>query len=132
MGTWKEMFATSQLKRDILPQLKAPGTVPDIDVYARHLQRIWLDHKRQWGNRKMHPLENMPDYGREITNIVSDVALLVLLDDPQQERETLLLRYVDRWWQEEAKASPLAKAMWEVYRSDADTIGTRVQKEINH
>ncbi|NQT88009.1 hypothetical protein HQ560_14680, partial [bacterium] len=40
--------------------------------------------------------ENMPDYGREITNIVSDVALLVLLDDPKKERETLLLRYVQK------------------------------------
>ena len=30
----------------------------------------------------MHPLENMPDYGREITNIVSTVSLLLLLDDP--------------------------------------------------
>jgi len=96
VGTWREMFAASHLRRDILPQLKAPSTVPDIGVYERDLQRIWLDHMRQWVNRKMHPLENMPDYGREITNIVSDVALLVLLEDPQKERETLLLRYVQK------------------------------------
>jgi len=96
VGTWKEMFTASELRRDVLPQLKAPDTVPDIDVYERSLQRIWLDHMRQWVNRKMHPLENMPDYGREITNIVSDVALLVLLEDPQKERETLLLRYVQK------------------------------------
>lgn len=96
VGTWKEMFTASQLRRDVLPQLKAPGAVPDVDIYERYLQRIWLDHMRQWVNRKMHPLENMPDYGREITNIVSDVALLVLLEDPQKERETLLLRYVQK------------------------------------
>ncbi len=96
VGTWKEMFTASQLRRDVLPQLKAPAAVPDVDVYERDLQRIWLDHMRQWVNRKMHPLENMPDYGREITNIVSEVALLVLLEDPQKERETLLLRYVQK------------------------------------
>jgi hypothetical protein len=96
VGTWKKMFTSSQLRRDALPQLKAPGTVPDIDIYERYLQRVWLDHMRQWVNRKMHPLENMPDYGREITNIVSDVALLVLLEDPQKEHETLLLRYVQK------------------------------------
>ncbi|MBL7224242.1 MAG: hypothetical protein ISS72_10335, partial [Candidatus Brocadiae bacterium] len=62
----------------------------------RSLERIWLDHMRQWVNRKMHPLENMPDYGREITHIVSDVALLLLLDDPQRSRETLLLRFVQK------------------------------------
>ncbi len=264
------MFTVSQLQRDILPQLKAPANLPDIGVYERDLQRIWLDHMRQWVNRKMHPLENMPDYGREITNIVSDVALLVLLEDPKKERETLLLRYVqkgidsygvtlsdadlwiangghnsgrkwpilfaglmlnhegmmnvkatfqedqqtyhgkgfggqkalwtiapnnpnkrheevdpktwktygdthgnnglkadgyrrlngptwvgqalaarltgmtsswnhpaffdyvDRWWQEESKASPLAKSMWKTYREQADKIGTNVQKKMNH
>ena len=65
--------------------------------YERQLERIWLDHQdREWVNRMMHPLENMPDYGREITNIVSDVGLLVLLDDPDRTRETLLLRFVQK------------------------------------
>jgi hypothetical protein len=96
VGAWKEMFTVSQLRRDALPKLKAPTAVPDIKPYERVLERIWLDHMRQWVNRKMHPLENMPDYGREITNIVSDVALLVLLDDPDKKRETLLLRYVQK------------------------------------
>jgi hypothetical protein len=96
VGTWKQMFTVSQLKRGLLPKLKAPAAVPDIAPYERVLERIWLDHMRQWVNRKMHPLENMPDYGREITNIVSDVALLVLLDDPEKKRETLLLRYVQK------------------------------------
>ena len=56
VGTWKEMFTSSQLRRNALPLLKVPGTVPDIGVYERYLQRIWLDHMRQWVNRKMHPL----------------------------------------------------------------------------
>ncbi len=96
VGTWKEMFTASQLRRDLLPRLKAPGALPEVGVYERYLERIWLDHMRQWVNRKMHPLENMPDYGREITNIVSDVAMLVLLEDPNHQRETLLLRYVQK------------------------------------
>jgi hypothetical protein len=91
-----ERFTASQLKRDILPRLKAPTAVPDAATYERYLERIWLDHMREWVNRKMHPLENMPDCGREITNIVSDVALLLLLDDPRRERETLLLRFVQK------------------------------------
>ena len=60
------------------------------------MQRIWLDHLYEWPNRLMHPLENVPDYGREITNIVSTVSLLLCLDDPKRERETLLLRFVQR------------------------------------
>jgi hypothetical protein len=96
VGKWKTVFAASQLRRDRLPKLQAPGTVPDVKPYERQLERIWLDHQREWVNRMMHPLENMPDYGREITNIVSDVGLLVLLDDPDRARETLLLRFVQK------------------------------------
>jgi hypothetical protein len=98
VGRWKKQFTVSQLKRNVLPKLKAPNpkTVPDVAGYERYLQRIWLDHMRQWVNRKMHPLENMPDYGREITNIVSDVALLLCLEDPDKKREKLLLQFVQK------------------------------------
>jgi len=96
VGTWKEMFTAAQLKRDLLPALDAPDAVPDVKQYERYLERIWLDHQRQWVNRMMHPLENMPDYGREITNIVSNVALMLLLDDPNGRLETLLLRFVQK------------------------------------
>ncbi|MFW6162824.1 MAG: hypothetical protein ACODAJ_08620 [Planctomycetota bacterium] len=96
VGTWRQRFRTSALRRDILPGLEPPDIVPDVAFYERALERIWLDHMRQWVNRKMHPLENMPDYGREITHIVSDVGLLLLLDDRKRERETLLLRFVQK------------------------------------
>jgi hypothetical protein len=48
----------------------------------------------EWSGRAMHPLENMPDYGREITNIVSNVGLMLLLADPKKDSDTLLLRFV--------------------------------------
>lgn len=96
VGTWREMFTTSQLRRDLLPRLKTPEAAPGAKQYERFLERIWLDHQRQWVNRKMHPLENMPDYGREITNIVSCVGLMLLLDDPDRNTETLLLRFVQK------------------------------------
>ncbi|MGQ9651870.1 MAG: hypothetical protein ACUVXJ_17335 [Phycisphaerae bacterium] len=62
--------------------------------YERYLERIWLDHLYEWPNREMHPLENMPDYGREITNIVSTVSLVLSLDASEKKHETLLLRFV--------------------------------------
>jgi len=96
VGTWKEQFSVSQLRRDVLPKLEPPASPPDPKPYERYLERIWLDHQREWVNRMMHPLENMPDYGREITNIVSTVGLLVLLDDPQKKYETVLLRFVQK------------------------------------
>jgi hypothetical protein len=94
VGTEKPLFRVSQLRRDLLPKLKPAGKVPGAAPYERYLQRIWLDHQREWVNRMMHPLENMPDYGREITNITSTVALMLLLDDPEKKHETLLLEFV--------------------------------------
>jgi len=94
VGGQKLAFAASQLRRGLLPRLKPVGPLPDLRPLERYLERIWLDHLYEWPNRMMHPLENMPDYGREITHIVSNVSLLLLLDDPGKERETLLLRFV--------------------------------------
>jgi hypothetical protein len=96
VGAWKEMFTVSQLKRDLAPKLAAPKSVPKPADYERILERIWLDHQREWVNRMMHPIENMPDYGREITNIVSTVALLVLLEDPENKYETVRLRFIQK------------------------------------
>lgn len=94
VGDEKPMFLARQVRRDLLPHLKPVGELPDLKLHERYLQRIWLDHLFEWPGRLMHPLENMPDYGREITNIVSVVSLMLLLDDPDGERETLLLRFV--------------------------------------
>jgi len=94
VGEWHAAFTAGQLRRDLLPRLKPAGTLPGLKLYERYLERIWLDHLFEWPNRAMHPLENMPDYGREITNIVSTVSLFLLLEDSKNERETLLLRFV--------------------------------------
>ena len=94
VGDDKSLFRAEKLRRDLLPKLKPAGKVPDVKPYERYLQRIWLDHQREWVNRTMHPYENMPDYGREITNITSTVSLMLLLEDPAGERETLLLKFV--------------------------------------
>ena len=94
VGSQKLSFTAGQLRRDLLPHLRAVGPPPDLKRYERYLERIWLDHLYEWPNRMMHPLENMPDYGREITNIVSAVSLMLLLDDPEKKHDRLLLRFV--------------------------------------
>ena len=39
-------------------------------------------------------MENMPDYGREITNVVSTVSLMLVVEDPEGKYEKLLLKFV--------------------------------------
>jgi len=94
VGDNKPLFRTSQLRRQVLPRLRPPypGGLPSRRILERALERIWLDHKNDWPGRYMHPLENMPDYGREITNIVSETSILLMLDDPLNDN--LLLHFV--------------------------------------
>ena len=108
-GKRKPIFRASQLRRELLPKLKPPAAPPDRALHERFLQRIWLDHLYEWPGRMMHPLENLPDYGREITNIVSRVGLMLLVEDPEKANETLLIRFVQ-----------LGIDLYGITRSDAD------------
>ncbi len=94
VGKWREIFRSSKLRRDLLPRLEPTGSKPNLAQSERFFERIWLDHYREWPNRAMHPFENMPAYGREITHAVSNAALALLLDDSAGDIETLLLRFV--------------------------------------
>ena len=96
VGSWKEMFTAGQIRRDLLPKLKAPAPLPDPAQYERVLERIWLDHEREYVNEFMHPLENMPDYGREIASITSTVGLMLLVDDPTGKYNTVLLQFIQK------------------------------------
>ncbi len=94
VGAEKLNFTAGQLRREMLPKVKAAGKVPEAAGYERYLQRIWLDHWPDWSSREMHPMENMPDYGREITNVVSTVSLMLVVEDPEGKYEKLLLKFV--------------------------------------
>lgn len=93
VGGWKETFLASQLRRDLLPALAPPGARPDIPDLQRKFERIWLDHKTDFLSNYMHPMANMPEYGRDITNAISTAGLAMMLKDPD---ETLLMRYVQK------------------------------------
>lgn len=93
VGNWKETFRASQLRRGALPGLIAPGTQPDLPALQRTFECIWLDHKTDFSSNYMHPMANMPEYGRDMTYAVSDAALAMMLKDPD---ETLLVRYIQK------------------------------------
>ena len=94
VGKWREIFRSSKLRRDLLPRLEPGEAKPNLAQSERFFERIWLDHMREWVNRAMHPFENMPGYGRELTHVVSNAALALLLDDSVGDKEKLLLRFV--------------------------------------
>jgi len=102
-GTAKPIFRTSDINMGLLPRLAEPSGYNNMEVsrdfgqticeqYGRFFQRPWLHHVNDWQGRQIHPTENMPNYHREVYNIVADGAGLLLLD--HADIEELLYPYL--------------------------------------
>jgi hypothetical protein len=87
-------FNTSQLNRTRLAHLAPVAGTPGLSEVERYFERPWIDHVPNWMGGYHHPVDNMPDYGREIATEVGIGALMLNLDFTPQEKETLLIRYV--------------------------------------
>lgn len=77
-----------------LQRLKPVLDMPPIDVIARGFERVWLDHFPEWPVRYSHPLDNMPDYGRDMAALIGSGALALQLDVGNDQKRELLIRLV--------------------------------------
>lgn len=76
------------------PRLKQAVVDGQSDSVERMFERPWIDHRRGWYARWIHPNKNMPDYQREMSSQIGEAALMLHLDYTNAEKETLLIRYV--------------------------------------
>jgi len=94
-GEAKPVYDVDSLKLDLLPSLSPPAKdVPTLEDVAARFQHVWLDHRRGWTSRSMHPLENMPDYGSAMTLAVGDAVLALMLDNPVEEKRQAAVNLV--------------------------------------
>ena len=94
-GTDKTIqFRKNRLDFSVLKSLKPVPSIPAITDVERYFERPWIDHVPGWLGRYHHPKENMPDYGREIAKNVGVGALMLNLDFFPEQKEKLLIRYV--------------------------------------
>jgi hypothetical protein len=87
-------FNKSDLNYALLRSLDPVADTPQLSTVESYFEKPWTDHIAGWYGRYFHPADNMPDYGREISNNVGIGALMLHLDFSNQEKETLLIRYV--------------------------------------
>lgn len=87
-------YDASMLDWGALAQLMPAAGMPSIATEAAQFERPWLDHCPLWVSRYMHPIENMPDYGRDFASIYNQGTLLCNLAVPQAQKELLLIRLV--------------------------------------
>lgn len=94
-GTDKTMrHRVGDLDFSRLASLAPVSATPTLAEVERYFQRPWLDHIPGWSAGYEHPEENMPNYGREIATQIGIGALMLHLDFSEEEKRTLLLRYV--------------------------------------
>jgi hypothetical protein len=77
-----------------LARLEAPPNAPLPSELLPRFERTWLDHIGGWTGRFLHPRENMPDYGRDIGDLVGTAGLVLQLDYPDTEKRPLALAMV--------------------------------------
>ena len=87
-------FSEAQLDYGKLASLAPVSSTPSLAVVEQWFERPWLDHIPDWVGRYAHPLENMPDYGREICDRIGTASLMLHLDFTDAQKRTLLVRLV--------------------------------------
>ncbi len=88
----KPLYSWSMIDWSILPKLPKPASAPSDSAALRHVERPWIDHMVNWTLQYACATQNMYCYGREIGNVVSEIAQYVLLDTPAQQ--TLAVRLI--------------------------------------
>ncbi|MDY7075402.1 MAG: hypothetical protein SXV54_00625, partial [Chloroflexota bacterium] len=87
-------FNKDQVNASLLANLSLVSMIPDVATVERYFERPWIDHVPNWLAGYLHPEENMPYYGRGMSSQVGNGALMLHLDFPRAQKETLLIRYI--------------------------------------
>lgn len=90
-GDSKPLYNVSQLRMNLLPSLSPVAGTPSASSVAAKIERVWLDHQPYWHGKYIHPQQNMPSYGREISTEINDAALMTLLNVPGKDIVVLRL-----------------------------------------
>jgi hypothetical protein len=65
-----------------------------LSATSRNFERAWLDHIINYGNRNLHPYDNMEHYGEQIGKQIGNGALMLNLNFSNSEKESLLIGFV--------------------------------------
>lgn len=93
-GNDKTITRVSDIQWNTLQTLPAPSNTPDPEAVIERLSRPWVDHAFEWIGAMIHPSMNMPNYGREMSRIITNAALMINTDIPDAERRELTIRLV--------------------------------------
>ncbi|HEB53689.1 MAG TPA: hypothetical protein ENI87_10595 [bacterium] len=77
----------------LLSLTPAPG-MPNLATAPARFERPWLDHAPGWATRYLHPVDNMPDYGRDLASDYNEAVLMCHTDAPLAAKQALAVHLV--------------------------------------
>jgi hypothetical protein len=83
-GDAKPLHRVAEICWDALPTLAPPAELPDVEYLLRHVERPWIDHVSSYTHRDSCATQNWLCYGREVGEVVSQLAAYALLDAPRR------------------------------------------------
>lgn len=87
------LYNIGDLDYTLLAKLTPVSGEPSIKDVEAMFERLWLDNFPGWASIYYKPL-HMPNYGREIASELGLGAVMLHIDLPDSEKETLLIRLV--------------------------------------
>lgn len=88
-GSDKPITTLDDVHWDQLKDLPAPANTPDVNQLIRRVEKPWVDHAFEYLGAMIHPSEHMPNYGRDMGNIIADASLAVNTAIPQEQKRKL-------------------------------------------
>jgi hypothetical protein len=95
VGTDKTSYWNkSNLNYAVLQSLPSVTGMPVLATVESHFQKPWLEQNPSWTGRYIHPVDNQPDYGREMAHQLAEGLLSLHLNYSTSQKETLFIRLV--------------------------------------
>lgn len=94
-GGWKPGWTADGLRRDLLRALAPVAGAPRPSALVPAFSQLWWgDQHPGWIATHGFAEENSPTYGRDIAAKIGEAALALHLDYPPEEKEPLLVRFI--------------------------------------
>ena len=100
----KPIFDSGNLRWDKLPTGISPtggslafhpdSSLTPLEQVAKFFERPWILCTRDWPGRQTHPSENMPNYHREVYNVIADASLLLMTDASPAQKHDLMVGFI--------------------------------------
>jgi len=91
----------TDINYNVLGSLAPTSLAPSLSLSAGKFAKLWLDYRGGAAGRMMHPSDNMPNYGREMSTASGEAALLLNCNFTNADKRDLMIGYlqwgVDLW-----------------------------------